>query len=268
MEKTCSILILSCDKNLQLLKLFFEMFDKYWADCQYDVYVSMEFCKEIPVARKIHVLNFHENKPWSNRIINALDKIDTENVLILLDDFIIEEKVESSKIDTIVANMNNDSRIANVILTVINQKNEPDKRILESYVQRNKYGRYKTALQCGIWKRSILINLLTPNENAWETEIFSNIRSFKYSFKFYALENIDQKPIVYNDGFLIVQGKLNTNEKMRLNEKLNINIKLDNYEKTGEDFVRDNIKFIPRVVRRLKIIVLYVNYRYFKRKEW
>ena len=38
----CTILILSCDKNISVLNIFESYFKKYWKDCPFPVYVGLE----------------------------------------------------------------------------------------------------------------------------------------------------------------------------------------------------------------------------------
>ena len=42
MKTSCSILILSCDKNKKLLEFFLEQFDINWKECKYDIYISLD----------------------------------------------------------------------------------------------------------------------------------------------------------------------------------------------------------------------------------
>lgn len=260
MKTNCSILILSCDKNKKLLEFFLEQFDINWKECKYDIYISLEEIKQVNYDKKINIINYNKNRNWSERVKYSLQKINTKNVLIILDDFIIEEKVNSIEIEKLNNLMCKDKTIANIILTNIIGKNENNNLLMSKYIGRNRYGKYKTALQCGIWDREVLINLLKDKESPWEFEIFGNIRSFLIDKKFYALNN-DDKPIKYNDGFFIVQGKVNSKEKVRLENLLNKKINLPEYDETGENLIRDNISLEKRIMRRLKIIIYYLIYK-------
>lgn len=42
MDSKCSMLVLSCDKNVGVLKIFFDFLRKNWPDCPYNVYLGME----------------------------------------------------------------------------------------------------------------------------------------------------------------------------------------------------------------------------------
>lgn len=260
MKHNCSILILSCDKNIKLLELFFIFFNKYWQDCPYEIYISLEKCKNINANRKVNIINYNRNMNWSERVKDALNNIPTENVIIMLDDFLIEAKVNNSEIIKL-DNVLSENGIANILLTEIIGENTSQKSILSKYALRAKYGRYKTALQCGIWNKEILIRLLKDRETPWEFEIFGNIRSFKINERFFALEDNSKKPILYNDGFFIVQGKVNKSEKNRLENKHGISLNLEGFEESGPYLVRDNTPFLKRITRRVKIIIYYCFYR-------
>ena len=44
-ENKLAILVLSCDKNCDLWPPFFSFYQKYWKDCNYNVYLGTNFLK-------------------------------------------------------------------------------------------------------------------------------------------------------------------------------------------------------------------------------
>lgn len=251
-----AILIASCDKNIWLLNIFLKYFFEFWGECPYKIYISLENSKFEFEDKDIIVLNNNENIGWSGRIKRCLESINEEYILVMLDDFIIEEKVNQEKINHYISIMNREN-ISNLILTPVqNEKNDLDSKY-NSFVHRNRFGRYKTSLQCGIWNKDLLYNLLKENESAWEFEIFGNIRSFLYRNEFYCVRSKKDKPIDYNDGFFMVQGKLNLKEKRRIEEKTSERINAENVPSFDEHMLRDDIKILPRIFRRLRIIFFY-----------
>lgn len=252
-----SILVLSCDRNRELLESFFKYFDYYWEDCPYQIYVSMEKCSEINRS-DVNILNYYKNDNWGERIIESLKRIDTENVLIILDDFFIEEKVNSKSIEELNQFMLSNSNITNFVLSDTRQENSRSNLVLDNYIERRRFGKYKAVFQMSIWNKDQLISLLHPKENAWEFEIFGNMRSFLTKNKFYSLIDNNNKPISYNDGFLVVQGILNLQEKNRLETKTGIRIKNNFLEESNTEPKRDNTVIYQRVIRRLKIVGYYI----------
>lgn len=258
MTKT-AILVASCDKNIYLLDIFFKYFKKFWENCEYPIYVSLENAGYSFEGLNLQVL--HENllAPWGGRIKKCLEKIKADNIIIFMDDFIIEEPVNITLLNQYVSFMKNN--IAAIILTEVPaEKNFRLSKYNDLYY-RDTFGRYKTSLQCGIWDKQVLYYLLGKKENAWEFEIFGNIRSFILRKEFYAIKQKKYKPIQYNEGLFMIQGKLNADEKTRLESLFKENINTGNLEVGNGPIVRDSIKFMPRVLRRMKIIFLYIYYK-------
>lgn len=255
------VLVMSCDKNIWLLDIFFECFYLAGGDYFENIYVCLENTEYYFKDRVLKVINNDIRSKWSQRLKKSLDNIKEDNILLFLDDFIIEEPINFQLIKRYVKYLKEES-LNNIILTPVeNEKNSVDLRY-PRLEHRSRFGRYKTSLQCGLWKKVILSSLIDEKENAWEFEIFSNIRSFIYPDKFYAVKASMDKPIIYNNGFFMVQGKINLDEKSRLEKKLGRELEIANvtgfYEK---NMVRDNINFWPRVNRRIKIMFYYCVYK-------
>jgi len=257
MNNDVSIIVMSCDKNKWLNELFYEQLMRNWPTCPYPIYFVMEIEKmEFP---NVKCISFGEKSfSWCKRLRRALEKIDTEYVLFMLDDFLIESIVNEELLKKYLCMMQ-EYDLYNIILTPINNERNYVESKFDHMIFRHRFGRYKVSLQCGIWKNEIFRYLINEKENAWEFEIFSNIRSFVLPDKFYAVKALEDKPIDYNDGFFMVQGKVNEAEKKRIEKKIGKKIEVDENLVTNI-VVRDNIRFIQRVIRRLKIMLWCVIY--------
>lgn len=259
--ESLGVLVMSCDKNLWLLDIFFDCFYSAGGENFKNVYLSLEKADYQYKNEVIKVIKCDEEGQWSQRLRKALSYMKEDYVLLLLDDFIIEEPLNIQLLKEYIRYLKNDL-LNNIILTPVKKEKNEENSQYSRLEHRSRYGRYKTSLQCSLWQKIVLYNLSNENESAWEFEIFSNIRAFLYPNKFYAVKTYKDKPIIYNDGLFMVQGKINLDEKNRLEKKLEIRINSKNipgfYEK---DMVRDNIDFWPRVVRRIKIIFYYWIYR-------
>lgn len=260
-RKDLSIIVMSCDKNKWLLDIFFDRFYKEWSNCPFEVNLVLENDNYVFNDRNIKVHNCFESNSFCYRLKKTLLKIKENYVLIFLDDFIIESPVNVFLLDKYL-NIISENRLNNIILTPIEHvKNDPI--IIDSLiVKRTRFGRYKACLQCGLWDRNILSDLLLEKENAWEFELFANIRSFVTRDKYYAVLAKDDKPFDYNDGFFLVQGKVNLEEKNRVEKKVN-EVLIVNDERVFENknaIIRDDVSMIFRIKRRIKIIVYFIIY--------
>ena len=259
--ESVAVLIMSCDKNTWLLNPFFETFFRMGGNNFKNIYLSIEKKNYKYKSFDITVINEYEQRTWCYRMKKALQHIEQELVLILLDDFILEKPINFDILNRYIMYMKKDN-LNNIILTPVENELNCNDSIYKELYHRNRYGRYKTSLQCGLWNKQILLDLINENESAWEFEIFGNIRSFLLVNKFYAIKSIAEKPLEYNDGFLMIQGKVNLDEKERLEKLLGINIKGCSVQGFREYQIRrDNIKCFPRLSRRLKIIWMYCCFR-------
>lgn len=268
--KDVAIVVMSCDKNTWLLDIFFERFFSEWKDCKYDIYLVMEEQNYHYKDYSINVLTYSKKIKWCARLKEALNCIKNEYVLLFLDDFILESAVNSELLEEYIKIVKS-NKLSNLVLTPVeNEKN--DNLILDSRInKRNRFGRYKTSLQCGIWEKEVLEKLLVSTENAWEFEIFGNLRSFLVKDQFYAVRKKENKPFDYNDGFFVVQGRVNIEEKTKIEQIIGREISIGNMPvfKTSAEIRRDDISFNNRVIRRLKIVIQYTYYylRYVMEKK-
>lgn len=263
-----SILVIGCDKNLKLLDCFFKYFKRYYDLNGASVYLSLEKKSYTYDSLDITVFNDCDGSPWSKRVKEALKKIDTKAVLVLLDDFIIESKVDTEEIEKLSKLIENDDSIAHFALTTVPMKNDSDEIYYDRYYKRYKFGRYKTTLQAGIWNREELISVLSDKDNAWQTEVYANIRSYLSDRNYYAISDKKLKPIDYNDGLFCVGGKQNEPEVKRLSEKLGEDLHIEGIESNNGIVIRDVRNLRQRIIERICITVYQTVYflRYWGKK--
>ena len=252
MNSQCGILVLSCDKNISVLNIFFQFLKENWPQCDMPIYVGLEK-GEIQVEG-CDVLHSDETQ-WAKRVKGYLESMECQFVLLILDDFIIEEKVDNKKVESFCKIMLDNPNIVNISMAdIYDPRNMATE--FDDLVERKKNGNYLLNMQIGIWNREILLSLLKDKENPWQTELYGSIRARKLRNKrFLCLDDDKHMPIKYNRGWLIVRGAWNGNEIKRLHlEKYAENIfdgKNINY------FGYDNIP-IPmwnRIVRRMHISI-------------
>jgi len=96
MSLDITLLIGTCDKYHMLWKYFIILADRYFEPECRRLFVS----EDVEVAEKYKSYakdNYETHLPgklsWSDRMISALDDIDTEYIFLLLDDYLLREKV-------------------------------------------------------------------------------------------------------------------------------------------------------------------------------
>ncbi len=263
MENECVLLMLGCDKNIDLVELNLDMIKRFWPDCPFPVYISLETYHG-NYGDNIKIMNSNETK-WSKRIMEHLAGLNSKYVMITLDDFIIEDFVHTQTVVDCINFMNENPQVVNMAFDAFNGKRIPGKDF-KHFQCRKKRSNCLLNWQIGLWRTDNLIELMDPNENPWESEVFGSMRAeLKKESQFYCLDVKMHKPIEYNNGWLVVRGCWNGNEIKRLEQKLNIKIDTGDRLIKYKDF--QYISFFPRVKRRLKIIFKRYNYKIKSRLE-
>lgn len=249
-NQDCSILVLTCDKNIGLMNIFMTFLSKNWKDCPFPIYLGFENLK--PEYRNAIVLNSKENK-WGDRVLGYLRGIKTRFVLIILDDFICEECVQTELIKTYITYMENDDSIVSISIADIYDKNNRETEY-EGIMRRPWNGKYLLNLQVNLWQRETLIALLKGNDNPWQAELYGSIRARKLRDKqFLCLKSDGISPYKYGRGWLMVRGVWNGNEIKRLGlQEYSQNI-FDGRDILYTDLMHINL--IARVKRRVLIDV-------------
>lgn len=197
MDDSCIILISSCDAYQDILPPFFTLLKKYWPNLQYNIALSTESVNY--QDDELNIINIHPDNPnltWTERIYDALSKIDSDTIFLLCDDFYLYDYVDDSKVRQIVSWLQGDSQIATFTLWPLTESSKPS--IYDNFLLRSKYSQYKIAIIAGIWNKKWLQKYLkNTKESAWQFEPRANQRSHRMLFpgKFYSLA--DSQDIIF-----------------------------------------------------------------------
>lgn len=184
------VIVLSCDAYSDLWTVFFKQFAKHWSKADYNLYLA---CNE--KSSGISDVIDAKSGPdidWSSSLISSLQQVKEENVLIMIDDAFLCKDINHQhflKLLNVFVEQNMDYlRLKNTPKPDISFTNEIGKISAGQL--------YRTALFPSIWKKEVLLKILSPGESAWEFELKGSDRSDEYS-EFYG---------TYNDVFEIIHG--------------------------------------------------------------
>jgi hypothetical protein len=214
-----SILINTCDKYEDCWNPFFKLFSIYWPSYKGKIYLNTEYKDHSYDNLNIIPLKIAEEKQdenpitWSECLMRALDKIDSDIVLYMQEDYFLKDKVKNNLVDQYVELMTQNKDIGCIHLT---------DQALKSYENEKKYiglnavklkQRYRISCQAALWKKDVLLKHIRAYENAWEFEEFGSQRSAIYNDEFYVVDKKKVKqhyfeiiPYIFTG---IVQGKWN-----------------------------------------------------------
>lgn len=152
------LLVLSCDKYEPCWKPFFTLLDKYYKNHP-KVYLVTE-TKKCPYCATINV----DSDVWTERFRRALKSVESEHVLVMLDDFFIRSEVDSNRINEL--EFTKDVISYNFEL----EYREPLLRLKEWDIQKNNQV-YLNSCQPTLWNRKLLLERLNDDLNPQQWEL-------------------------------------------------------------------------------------------------
>ncbi len=210
--KNATLAISSCDKYSDLWDPFFTLLKKYW-NPDIPIVLITESKKYSFEGLDIRTLDLYPEgtiPTWSELQMKAFERITTDYVIFLLDDFFLEGPVDEKQIENCIRWMDQDPQITCFNFSHIRfGANLPSG--YPGFELRPQNGEYRMSCQAAIWRREALLKDMRPHENAWMFETLGSKRSFRYKDqKFYCAEP-DNHVFVYDidGGGALNHGKWN-----------------------------------------------------------
>ena len=208
-KKRATVLVFSCDSYEDAWYPFFQLLDKYWEDCPYDILLNTE-SKECKVPLKnlsVKTLGLYKDSdrkvPYGKRCLDHLNAIETDYVITMMDDFFVRSKVNTAELEQILNWMDADPQIASFCLIHHDDRHScrysREEEGYRNYSLRPRYCKHNYDMQACIWRRDAYIKSWRPYESPWEWEGPSNVRSFDDGYKYYDLDDDAAFPIDYID---------------------------------------------------------------------
>jgi len=167
----CAILVASCDKYSDLWPAFFALFERFWGDCAFPVYLASNTVAFS--GGRVRTLLSGPDRSWSDSLAAALRALPAEYVMLLLDDLFLCRRVNNQELVERFRWLG--ERKGNCLR--LNGSPPPD-RLLDGETGVVSPGTlYRASTVLSLWKREVLLGLLVPGESAWEFEIAGSVRS-------------------------------------------------------------------------------------------
>ena len=210
------VIVMTSDKYLWCLRPFAYLFNTYWSSLQ-EVSVFGFSQPNFPLPSNFSFSSVaHENYPanrWSDSLIYALNAVPDEVVTLMLEDYWLIRTVDHSGIVTLANYMEEHPDIVRLDLTADRLYGHM-MRDVEAYghydiIECANDAPYQMSLQAAIWRKRLLLNLLTFGKSAWEVEVQTPMVNIPYR-----VVGTRQWPIRYSNA--ILKGKLVTDEVNRI----------------------------------------------------
>jgi hypothetical protein len=180
-----AVVVQTCDQYNDLWEPFYTLYDRYWPDCPFGIYHVTE---SRPFRRgKVNTILTGQDKEWSERLLFALDRIETRYILLLLDDYFLLKKVSNKKMTECVAILNKNPKSAYLRIFPVPGPDEDHLSDSKIGIVR-KDSPYSISTQATIWRKEILRSLLLPGESVWDFELKGSKRGIHVDSDFLSLK--------------------------------------------------------------------------------
>ncbi len=181
---SCAVLVMSCDAYQDLWLPFFTLFWRYWSDCPFPVYLGTNTANYQNSRVTTLPVGDHE---WSKRLRLCLEQIDADYVLLLLEDYFLNEPISTKSIRR---NLEALDALAGIVLRLYPLPTGPDIAVPghAGIGVIHPLAPYRMSAQPSIWNRLELLQLLVDDESIWDFEWQGSVRSRERSGGFYATE--------------------------------------------------------------------------------
>jgi hypothetical protein len=174
MPESIPILVASCDAYADLWRPFFTIFFRKWVDCPFPLYLGTNHL--LYDDPRVTIVDIGDDTTWTSGVASMLKRIGSEHVILFLEDFFLEERVDTSRIQRSVdvvrveglACLRLVAHMPLAVRPVCAAPGYSDLGIIEPDTP------YRVSAQVAIWRTESLLRLLVPGANPWEFELLAS----------------------------------------------------------------------------------------------
>ena len=197
-----ALIVVTCDKYSDLWYPHCELLSKFWPDCPFRRFIitneklfNHPFVETLPIG---------PDRSWSDSLRQAVLSVPQKYVLLLQEDFLIEQVVNS---DLLVETLQRWSQAGGKYLRLATSprpKGVKKHRLGGNIVEIPPESPYRISNQASIWEKGLLLELLVPGESPWQMETAGSVRSVDKGRVFF---NVEKSLLCYHPHGALVKGK-------------------------------------------------------------
>lgn len=172
-KKDMVILVLSCDKNEELFEPFRVCLEENWGSHPKVIYATETIrnpyyetiCFDFPLSQ------------WTKRIRKTLECIQTDKILIMIDDLFIRKPVTTDRIEYALDHLTGNIACFNFEKSFDEQDMDVG---LEGFLKRKLGSSFEVSIFCGLWDKQKLYNVLDRDCDPWTIEEKQDNKGYEY----------------------------------------------------------------------------------------
>lgn len=261
MDALYTILVNSTDSFEDCWYPFFTLFSKYWSGTPTRIVLNTE-TKDFSypgldlICSKVYGSNPSQRLAWGECLRRCLEKISTDLVLYLQDDYFINSPVDVKQIDDF-ARLMLAERYSHLSLVTFSNAGpwRPTKHPLLWEIDQKAH--YRISLQAGLWRKDRLLMYIRSHENPWQFELWGSKRAHRISDTFFCLNhdifNKENRRVIPYEPTGIIKGKWNRRAVYDLFPENGIKVDFSRrgfYDSRQETRKKDPV--VVRIISRLR----------------
>ena len=203
-------MVTSCDKYEDAWHPFFELLHIYANDFPYPIVLNTERKHYASPHFNIRVINTPQKTTWSQRLKNVLNQIETEFVLLIIDDYFLKAPFDKERFEKVLAYLreNIDVGVVDIAPRWASSEAEVQYNLSHNDIEDNFYVRerdeWNITLVPTVWRKQFLTDLLRAHEDVWTFEYYSGMRAKKTGMR--VVRFVTHTPTIYEYDYQIWTG--------------------------------------------------------------
>lgn len=203
-----TIVVNTCDAYQDVLGIFFHALNDCWPDCPYPVVINTESNTHDYPARVHNYSSPSGLDDWGDRLRSTLRSIDTEFVLMVYDDFILDAPVCNQRVQAALQLLQSQAQaVVTYLINTALPLQMP--HTSDMFIPLKDKVDYRLNSAPAIWRKQALMNYTAAGDTPWAWEVFGSYKTWGNGWTFYSLNPSQNDIYPYNHakGGAIYRGK-------------------------------------------------------------
>lgn len=161
-----SVLVVSCDAYADLWPIFFGLFEKYWPDCPYKIYLGSNHATYS--SDRVQTICIGDDRSYSDNLRLMLAEVETEHVILMVEDYFFCARVDGDHFQSFVSEFAESGAKSLKLISTYPRGRSPHRGARIGPVPPAT--RYRVGIGASIWKVEWLRTHLPLGRSAWELE--------------------------------------------------------------------------------------------------
>ncbi len=188
MSNKVTVLVSSCDKYEDAWEPFFKLFDKFWPSCPLDFVLSTESKSYDCDFLSVRTINSDACSLWGRRLKNAVNQINSEYILLFLEDFFITSPVDIDLFNDAVEILDTMPNVGSIkYYGSPKYCNSIKSKVLKEHINYSfieTKGKELGFVTVSLWRKQCLQNMIFDSDNPWEFEKECQYRCVSIPYRF------------------------------------------------------------------------------------